>query len=57
MERVADSLNRISLDLNKLNKRVQGNEESVQSIDAFRRQMMTSITELQAAVRTLQAAP
>ena len=55
VERVADTLNRINVELNKLNKRVQGNEESVQSIDAFRRQMMSSITELQAAVRTLEA--
>jgi DNA repair exonuclease SbcCD ATPase subunit len=54
VERVADALNRINVELNKLNKRVQGNEESVQSIDAFRRQMMSSITELQAAVRTLE---
>jgi chromosome segregation ATPase len=57
VERVADTLNRINLDLSKLNKRVKGNEESVQSIDAFRRQMMSSVTELQAAVRTLQATP
>ena len=55
VERVADTLNLINVELNKLNKRVQGNEESVQSIDAFRRQMMSSITELQAAVRTREA--
>ena len=57
VERVADTLNRINLDIAKLNNRIQANEESVQSIDAFRRQMMASLTELQAAVRILQAAP
>lgn len=57
VERVADTLNRINLDLAKLNKRVEVNEESVQSIDAFRRQMMASLSDLQAAVRILQASP
>jgi hypothetical protein len=54
---VADTLNRINLDLSKLDKRVNSNEESVQSIDAFRRQIMASITELQASVRVLQSTP
>jgi chromosome segregation ATPase len=57
VERVADTLNRVNLDIAKLNNRVQANEESVQSIDAFRRQMMASLSELQAAVRILQGAP
>jgi chromosome segregation ATPase len=57
VERVADTLNRINLDLSKLGKRVDINEESVQSIDAFRRQIMASITELQASVRVLQSTP
>ena len=57
VERVADTLNRINLDLSKLDKRVNSNEESVQSIDAFRRQIMASITELQASVRVLQSTP
>ena len=39
VERVADTLNRINSDLAKLNKRVQGNEEWVGSINAFRRQI------------------
>ena len=55
VERVADTLNRINLDVNKLNKRVQANEESAKSVDAFRRQIMASVTDLQAAVRTLQS--
>jgi len=57
VERVADTLNRIDLDISKLNNRVTGSEESIKSIDAFRRQMMSSLTDLQAAVRILQAEP
>ena len=55
VERVADTLNRINLDLAKLGKRVQGNEEWVGSINACRRQVNVSLTELQGTVRTLQA--
>ena len=57
VERVADTLNRINLDLSKLNKRVQGNEEWIGSINAFRKQVNANLTELQASVRSLQAAP
>jgi chromosome segregation ATPase len=57
VERVADTLNRINLELSKLGKRVQGNEEWVGSINAFRRQMNASMTELQAAIRALQTTP
>ena len=57
VERVADSLNRIDLDLAKLEKRVAGNEEWVASVNAFRRQVNASLTELQAIVRTQQASP
>ncbi len=57
VERVADSLNRIELDMAKLDKRVSGNEEWVSSINAFRRQINASLTELQASVRALQATP
>jgi chromosome segregation ATPase len=51
VERVADSINRVNLDLAKLNKRVQSNEEWIQSINAFRKQVNASLVELQAAVR------
>lgn len=51
VERVADSINRVNLDLAKLNKRVQGNEEWIQSINTFRKQVNASIVELQAAAR------
>lgn len=57
VERVADTLNRINLDLAKLNKRVAANEEWVGSINVFRKQVNASLNELQSAVRSQQAAP
>jgi len=57
VERVADTLNRINLDLAKLSKRVQSNEEWVGSINAFRKQVNATLTELQGTVRTLRATP
>lgn len=57
VERVADALNTINLQLAKLDKRVQGNEEWMGSVNAFRRQINTSLSELQATVRSMQATP
>jgi chromosome segregation ATPase len=57
VERVADTLNAINLDLAKLNKRVQGNEEWIGSINTFRKQVNANLVELQGAVRSLQASP
>ncbi|WP_231871179.1 hypothetical protein [Halioglobus sp. HI00S01] len=57
VERVADTLNRINLDMAKLNRLVKANEEAVRSTDAFRRQVNASIAELESSVRILQAAP
>ena len=58
VERVADSINRVNLDLAKLNKRVQGNEEWIQSINTFRKQVNASLVELKAALRAQsQSAP
>jgi chromosome segregation ATPase len=57
VERVADTLNRINLDLAKMNRRISGNEEAVRATDAFRRQVNASIAELESAMRILQAAP
>jgi chromosome segregation ATPase len=54
VERVADSLNRIELSLAKLDKRVAGNEEWVGSVNAFRKQINASLSELQATVRVMQ---
>jgi predicted nucleic acid-binding Zn-ribbon protein len=57
VERVADSLNRIDLALSRLEKRVEANEEWVASVNAFRRQVNTSLSELKATVRAMQASP
>lgn len=54
VERVADTLNRINLDLAKLNRQVTSNEEGMRATDAFRRQVNASINDLEAAVRVLQ---
>ena len=51
VERVADTLNRINLDMAKLNKRVQSNEEWIGPINTFRKQVNASLVELKAAVR------
>jgi chromosome segregation ATPase len=57
VERVADTLNRIDLELAKLRKDVQGGQEWEASVDAFRRQVNASLAELRNSVRALQAAP
>jgi chromosome segregation ATPase len=57
VERVADALNRINLGLSKLEKRVQGNEEWVGSINAFRKQVNARLAELQDAQRVMQSSP
>ena len=51
VERVADNLNQINLTLAKLEKRVAGNEEWVASINAFRKQVNTSLSQLQMSIR------
>ncbi|MFT4614099.1 MAG: chromosome segregation ATPase [Bacteroidia bacterium] len=57
VERVADTLNRIELEMNRLSKRVQTNEEWVGSINAFRKQVNASLLELRNTVSSLQATP
>jgi chromosome segregation ATPase len=57
VERVADSLNRMNLEFTKLGKRVQSNEEWVGSVNAFRRQVNTTMGKLQTSVRALEARP
>ncbi len=57
VERVADTLNRLSADYARLNQRVVANEEWVGSINAFRRQISTTIAQLQSSVRSLQGVP
>ena len=57
VERVADSLNRIDLAAAKLDKRVAANQEAVSSIDAFRKQVNGSLSQLRSTLRTIQATP
>lgn len=57
VERVADTLNRMNLDIAKLNTRVQDNDEWARAVDAFRRQVNSTLTRLQASIRALEAAP
>ncbi|MBT4522047.1 MAG: hypothetical protein HOC23_18770 [Halieaceae bacterium] len=54
VERVADDLNRIKLSLAKTDKRVRSNEEWVESINAFRRQINKTVSDIQAGLVTLQ---
>ncbi len=57
VERVADDLNRINLEIAKFDKRVKDNEEWLASINAFRSQVNSALTRIQADVRALQATP
>ena len=57
VERVADTLNLIELSLAKLEKRVADDEEWEGSVDAFRRQVNASLSELQATLHSHQAGP
>lgn len=54
VERVADALNGVNLELAKLNKRVAGNEEWIKAINAFRQSTNASISQLQAQLRAMQ---
>lgn len=57
VERVADALNAVNLELARLGKRVEGNEEWITAINAFRQSTNASISQLQGSLRALQAAP
>lgn len=57
VEKVADTMNQVNLEFAKLGKRVESNEEWIGSINAFRRQINSTITELQATIRGLHAGP
>jgi chromosome segregation ATPase len=57
VERVADDLNRINLEYAKVDKRVKGNEEWLASVNAFRGQVNSALTRMQADIRALQATP
>ena len=55
LERLADGVNRANLELAGLHKQVQGNSEWIDSINAFRRQVNMSISDLEAKVIDLRA--
>ena len=57
VERVADDLNRINLEFSKLSKQVKDNKEWLSSINAFRSQVNSALTRMQADIRALQVAP
>jgi chromosome segregation ATPase len=48
LERLADDINRLTLEGARLNKRVAANEEWVESINGFRKQVNRTLSELQA---------
>jgi chromosome segregation ATPase len=54
IERVADALNSLNLELARYGKRVESNEEAIRAIDAFRRSTSANIDQLRAGLRTLQ---
>ncbi len=57
VERLADSVNKANLERASLNKRVTANEEWVQSINAFRKQINSSIADLEGRLRAMQSSP
>jgi chromosome segregation ATPase len=57
VERVADDLNRINLEFAKVGKQVKDNGEWLSSINAFRSQVNSALTRMQADIRTLQTTP
>ncbi len=54
MEKLADSVNRMNLEQAKLQKRVRTNEEWVESINGFRKQVNRTLAQLQAQLASLQ---
>ena len=54
LERTADNLNKLTLQFSALSKRVEGNEEWIGSINAFRRQINATVSDLQVAIRQLE---
>ena len=55
LERLADNVNKANLERAAMNKRVTSNEEWIESINAFRRQVNASISRLEAEIRNNQA--
>jgi len=57
MERLGDDVSRATLELAKLQKRVQAGEEWQASVDGFRKQVNQSLIRLQQDLGALQASP
>lgn len=57
LESANDKLNRINTQLAKLDKRIKGTEEWVESINGFRRQILRDIERLNNSTAQLQAVP
>ncbi|NBS30240.1 MAG: hypothetical protein EBS76_06950 [Actinobacteria bacterium] len=55
LERLADNVNKANLERAALNKRVAANEEWIESINAFRRQVNANISQLESSLRALQS--
>ncbi|MCZ6830367.1 MAG: hypothetical protein O7F73_12425 [Gammaproteobacteria bacterium] len=54
MEKLGDDVNRMTLEMAKLKKRVTTNEEWVESINGFRKQVNRTLAQLQAQLATLR---
>jgi chromosome segregation ATPase len=57
MERLADGANKANLERAALNKRVAANEEWIEAINAFRKQVNANISRLESEIRAAQPAP
>ena len=55
MERIADNVNKANLDRAALSKRVATNEEWIESINAFRKQVNGNINRLETQLRSMQS--
>jgi chromosome segregation ATPase len=57
MERLADGANKANLERAALNKRVAANEEWIEAINAFRKQVNANISRLESEIRAVQPTP
>ncbi|MBT6038687.1 MAG: hypothetical protein HOH17_05420, partial [Halieaceae bacterium] len=57
LERLADNVNKANLDRAAMKQRVTSNEEWIESINAFRRQVNASISRLEEQMRSSQSVP
>ena len=55
MERLADNVNKANLERAALNKRVGSNEEWIEAINAFRKQVNANISRLETEIRAAQS--